>query len=100
MAKKPETVFKDRIRPHLEALPNSWWVKIQQVSIRGTPDFLGCINGQFVALELKKDAKAPIDKLQLYNLEKIDFAGGTAVVVFPENWDEVYEDLKKISQAS
>jgi len=98
MAAKPETLFKNKIRPKLEAIPNSWWVKVQQVSLRGTPDFLGCICGMFVALELKKDAKAPISKLQEHTLMKIAIAGGFSHVVYPENWEEVYERLLNISQ--
>lgn len=98
MATKPETVFKNRIRPHLDALPSSWWFKTQQVSLRGIPDFIGCLNGKFVALELKKDAKAPIGKLQIHILELIQSAGGYAAVVYPDNWESVLWDLKKISQ--
>lgn len=100
MASKPETVFKNRIRPLLDALPNSWWFKTQQVSLRGIPDMIGCLNGQFVALELKKDAKAPIGKLQVHILEKIADAGGFSAVVYPENWEEIYGVLRKMSQLS
>jgi hypothetical protein len=100
MAQKPETIFKNRIRPHLNALPNSWWVKIQQVALRGIPDFLGCINGQFIALELKKDPKAPIGKMQIYILSQIEKVGGYCRVLYPENWEVIFEELKKMSQAS
>lgn len=100
MASKPETVFKNRIRPHLDALPNSWWFKTQQVSLRGIPDMIGCLNGRMVALELKKDVKAPIGKLQIHILQLIAKAGGIAMVVYPDNWESTLEDLKKISQAS
>lgn len=97
MAQKAETTFKNRIRPLLKALPNSWWEKIQQVVIRGTPDILGVINGRFVALELKKDTKAKIDELQIHKLNKIRQAGGATFVVSPENWDGVYSELKGLS---
>ena len=93
MAKKPETLFKERIRPKLKKIPHSWWEKIQQVGIRGTPDFLGCVCGVFVALELKKDEKSKIDPLQVHKLKLIANAGGVAFVVSPENWEEVYAEL-------
>jgi hypothetical protein len=99
MSKKPETKFKERIRPYLEALPGSWWVKVQQVGIRGTPDFLGCVGGVFVALELKKDSHTEPDPLQLYTLDKIQQAGGVTFIVSPENWNEVYRDLCRLAQA-
>lgn len=64
------------------------------VALGGIPDFLGCINGQFVALELKKDNTSPPSALQAYILEKIRKAGGMAFVVSPENWEEIYAHLK------
>lgn len=98
MAQKEETVFKNRIRPKLNALPNSWWVKIQQVVIRGTPDFLGCVNGTMVALELKKDDVSKISTLQSHNLSKIKKSGGISFIVTPSNWDKVYSELLSLSK--
>jgi len=94
--KKPETLFKERIAPKLKALPNSWWFKTQQVALRGIPDFVGVVNGRFVALELKKSANAPASKLQAYILLKISKAGGIGRFVTPENWEAVFADLEKI----
>lgn len=96
MAKKPETLFKERIMPTLKALPNTWLVKTQQVSIRGTPDILMCISGIFVALELKTN-KGKVDKLQRYTLDKINFAGGYGLVIDPNNWDDAYRLLLRLS---
>ena len=61
---------------------------------------IGCLNGKFVALELKKDAKAPIGKLQVHILNLINDAGGLGLVVYPENWEEVFIELKNTSQLS
>jgi len=97
MARKQETVFKQRIAPKLHALPNSWWVKVQQVAVRGTPDILGCINGYFIALELKRDEKAPVAKLQAWTHEKILASRGVMLVVYPENWDETFTYLQRIA---
>lgn len=97
MVKKAETKFKDRIRPRLKAIPNSWWEKIQQVVIRGTPDIIGCVNGTFVAIELKKDPKAHIDELQVHKLKLIEKAGGRSYITYPENWEKVYNELLKLS---
>lgn len=97
MAEKLETRFKQRIRPRLERLPNTWLVKVQQASLRGTPDILMCVNGRFVALELKADKKARIDKLQIYTLKQIEKSGGVAIVTYPENWEETYKRLRNIA---
>jgi hypothetical protein len=92
MAKKPETAFKEKIRPYLDALPHAWFEKIQQASIRGTPDFLGTIRGRFFAIELKIDGEAP-DALQEYKLNQIAEAGGVGLVVTPSNWKVTYKKL-------
>ena len=97
MAEKRETRFKHRIRPQLERLPYTWFVKVQQAALRGTPDILMCVNGTFVALELKADEKSHIDKLQVYTLKQIERAGGVAIVTYPENWPETYKRLEKIA---
>ena len=56
-----------------------------------------CLNGVFVAIELKKDAGAHIDKLQKYKLSQISQAGGIALVVHPENWETAYQFLQQIA---
>ena len=96
--KKQETKFREKVRPYLNKLPNSWWESVQQKSIRGTPDIIGCINGQFIAIELKSEKGKP-SPLQNYKLERIRDAKGIAVSIKPSQWDEFYSDLKKIAFA-
>jgi len=99
MAQKPETVFKQRIMPFLKRLPKTWVVKVQQVSIRGTPDILMCVNGVFVALELKTIV-GKVDQLQQYTIDKINRCGGYAFIVDPSNWERIHEFLKYLSEKS
>lgn len=93
MAKKPETRFKEKVLKDLRALPKCWAEKIQQVGKRGTPDILVCLNGSFIALELKKDAKECADSLQRHKLKAIELAGGTSVVACPETWRDTRDLL-------
>lgn len=97
MSQQPETRFKNKVRRDLEELERTWICKIQQVAKRGDPDFILCVNGQFVALELKKDGKEKPDPLQYHKLEKIIIAGGLAYVAHPQNWKKIYETLKRFS---
>lgn len=96
MAKKEETKFKEKVLKDLRLLPNSWWEKIAQTSIRGTPDILGCLSSKFVAIELK--VEHDLDLLQEIKLSKIEKAGGYAFIAYPGNWDTIYSKLRKISQ--
>lgn len=69
---------------------------IQQQSIRGTPDRLLCVNGMFVALELKKGIAAHRDPLQRYVLKKILQSGGYGRFVYPENLNEVLGEIESL----
>lgn len=98
MAQKPETVFRQRIRPFLDALPNTAVFAIQQKTIKGDPDFILCINGLFCALELKaEDGKTTA--LQEYKLDKVANSKGLAFVADPDNWDDIYAILKEAACA-
>lgn len=99
MAKKPETLFKEKCRDDLETLRSTWFVKIQQVVLRGIPDFLICIGGRFIAIELKKDKKARREPLQEWTLDKIAQSGGYAFVAYPENWDSIFSQLKELADS-
>lgn len=96
MSAKPETRFTQKVRALLdERLPGAYFVKIQQVALRGVPDLLGVVAGRFVALEIKVGTNKP-SALQSFVIEKIQKAGGYAVVLTPENLEEVMEELKWI----
>lgn len=62
------------------------------------PDFLGCINGHFVALELKASENDDATDLQAWVLKKIINSGGIGIVVHPKVWDTVYFTLLKIAK--
>lgn len=54
----------------------------------GVPDFLCCVNGQFLAIEAKAGNNKPT-ALQVQNLLKIKNAGGYAMVVNEDNLEEL-----------
>jgi len=89
LSKKPESNFRDKVRRDLQALPNTVLFPIQQVSIGGDPDFLLCVRGFFVALELKSKG-GKVSPLQEHKLQAVVKAGGTSLVAFPKNWKEIY----------
>jgi len=97
VASKPETTFLKHIKPILEAIPYSYWIKIAQVSLRGCPDLYGVINGHAVLLELKKDSKSKPSALQEWHLKRAAQAGALALVVYPENFDDSYRLLADLS---
>ena len=63
---------------------------------KGIPDVLACVNGYFVAIEVKAQNGRP-SELQLYQCRKIWDAGGFAFILYPSGFDcfkAFIEDLK------
>jgi hypothetical protein len=101
MARKSETNFRiNTVVPALKLLKHTYFMSIQQVAICADPDILLCINGRFVALELKSDDESIIRPLQTYKLEQIIKAGGVAFRADRSNWAEVHEELLKLSEGN
>jgi hypothetical protein len=102
MARKPETVFKEKVIAYLKKLPRTWYVVVDQRALRGTPDLICCINGHLVGIELKASISETHNsarfKLQQYNLDKIRKAKGFGFVIYPENWDKARLRLKDIAE--
>jgi hypothetical protein len=97
MAKKKETVFKEKVLKRLRAIPHTWVCKVQQVSKVGTPDILICLAGAFIVIELKTD-EGVLSEIQKFNLQKIGSCGGIAMVVFPANFIESMTFLESIAR--
>lgn len=97
MAKKPETLFKERVLDDLKTLGNTWFVKVQMVAVRGIPDIILCINGNFIAIELK-DVNGKLDPLQEWNLNSIARAKGVGIVSTQKNWKNTFDLLKDLSE--
>jgi len=56
----------------------------------GVPDIIACVNGYFIAVELKTET-GRVSKLQEFNLENIWRAGGASMVLRPAG----FEDFKR-----
>lgn len=93
---KDETRFAKRVDAKLAKIPKSYWFTIQQTTICGDPDRIGVVNGIFVALELKRSRSAKRSELQTYKLAKINDAGGVGRFLYPENFDDILEELHRI----
>ncbi len=98
MSQKPETKFRTKVvDPFLKTLKNCYAESIQQISIRGTSDKKLCINGWYVALELKSlDGK--LSPLQQFKLNEVIRTGGIAIACNPNNWEATKELLTAIDK--
>lgn len=60
---------------------NIYFIKTMLCNRRGVPDLLLCINGQFIAIELKSPHRqARLTPLQSHEINEIKKAGGLAFV--------------------
>jgi hypothetical protein len=64
-----------------------WYVKVADRYTSGIPDLLLSVGGKFLAVELKRNTKGRLTKLQAESLRRINESGGVAIVAF--TWGEV-----------
>ena len=87
-----EKAFENKIKQYLKS-QNIWHVKFfaNRMTKVGVPDILACVNGRFVAIEVKAEKGKP-SEIQLWNIEKIKDSGGIAMVLYPDQFD-IFKDL-------
>lgn len=90
----PEKAFENKIKKYIEYV-GGWNVKFfaNSYTKSGIPDILACVNGYFVAIEVKAQNGRP-SELQKYQCEKIRKAGGFAFVVYPSGWEQLKEFIE------
>ena len=81
MASTPEAKVKAKIKAILKAHGAYYAMPIGTgYGSSGVPDFLVCLNGEFLAIEAKAGKGVPT-ALQLKNLREIETAGGRTLVI-------------------
>ena len=88
-----EKRFENKIKNYIKAEIKKFGFKFHAGTYTqsGIPDLIYCINGRFVAIEVKKEKGKPTE-LQKRKIKKIIQDGGVAVIVKPSQ----FEDLKKL----
>ena len=83
-----EKNFENKIKNYLKA-HDCWYVKYFANSFTksGIPDLISCVNGYFVAIEVKAENGKP-SELQLWNRDQIRKSGGIAIIVYPSQWED------------
>lgn len=82
-----EKAFENKIKKFLKD-EGCWCVKFfaNSYTQRGIPDLLCCVNGFFLAVEVKAE-NGKATEIQKWNVEKIREAGGVAFVLKPSQFE-------------
>ncbi|MDU4378119.1 MAG: VRR-NUC domain-containing protein [Anaerococcus vaginalis] len=91
-----EKSYENKIKKFIESV-GGWWVKFHGNAFTrdGVPDLLCCVNGKFLAIEVKGDGGEP-SELQLHEIEEIKKAGGVALVSYPDDFDELKKLIRRL----
>lgn len=107
-----EKLFENRIKKHFHSVGIypagfpvdkmtapvvGWYTKIWGGGFQksGIPDLLACVNGIFLAVEIKASNGRP-SELQKLNISRINRAGGMGVFLYPEGFEQFKELLKGV----
>lgn len=90
----PEKKVEEHIKKQLDK-QSAYWVKTWggTYSKKGVPDMLCCIQGHFIALELKRPTGGKPTPVQIKNLYQIAQNDGIALITNDPNVDQVLAHL-------
>lgn len=91
-----EKNFENKIKAFLKE-QGCWTLKTWSNGVQrsGVPDLLVCCQGRFIGVELKATHGKP-SELQLWNLKKIEEAGGYAWLLYPSGGDTFKDFIKRL----
>lgn len=90
-----EKNYENRIKAFLKSKGIYYFKMLGCSATRaGVPDIICCVNGKFVAIEVKAANGRPTP-LQIMNIQEINRCGGMAIIVYPKD----FENLKGIIEA-
>ena len=89
----PEKRVENQIKKFLDR-HNAYWFKTLGGSVpAGTADIIACVNGYFIAIEVKKPSGGKVSPLQEFHINKVKSAKGVAFVA--TSVEQVESELRK-----
>jgi hypothetical protein len=93
-----------RLLQKLRQMPGTWWTRIEQRNIRGTPDIIGCVKcvqcgcAKFVGIEAKTERGKP-SPLQEEVRRQLESVGAYARIArLPREATELLEELTDLRE--
>lgn len=93
-----EKVFENEIKYFLGILPRTWFFKhwAGPYSKLGIPDIIACVNGHFVAIEVKA-SNGRASALQKRTISLIKGAKGMSYILYPKDFESFKKDMRKLA---
>jgi len=88
-----QTIQKEIIK-YLESI-GAYTIKTIRTNRAGTPDIIACLDGRFIAIEVKRKGNKPTP-LQLAKIEQIRASGGITFIAYSK--DDVVKCLEDFNQ--
>ena len=91
-----EKIFENKIKAFLKS-KGAYFIKTHgdRFSRVGVPDIIACVNGHFVAVEVKAENGKP-SEIQLYHLDEIRKAGGCSFLLYPKDFENFKNFLENL----
>lgn len=91
-----EKTFENKIKAYLKTI-GAYFIKTHgdRFSRVGTPDIIACVNGHFVAVEVKAENGKP-SELQIYHIDEIQKSKGYGVILYPKDFEQFKNDMKNL----
>lgn len=94
-----EKNFENKVKKFLKE--RGWW-HIKYFANRntksGVPDILACVNGCFLAIEVKAENGKP-SPLQIWNRTNIQKSEGLSIILYPHQFDDFVKFVDAIEKA-
>lgn len=91
-----ESAFQKRLKKEIkDKFPGCIIYKTDPLQLQGSPDLLILYQNKWAALEVKRDSKAPHRPNQDYRVKQMADMS-FASFIFPENKEEVMNDLERL----
>jgi len=89
-----EKKVENKIKRYLDSL-GAYYLKVHGSAYQpaGTADILACVNGTFVAIEVKKPSGGVVSELQKLKLKQVENAKGVGIIA--RSVSDVSERLKR-----
>ena len=99
--KMTERDFQSKVLKFLKSQPKTWFFKVWGGGFQksGIPDIICCINGWFIAVELKSSTGRPT-ALQEMNIRQINAAGGIGVILYPTGFEKFKQLVREVNSCS